>query len=227
MPRMIEEHIRVLEFYETRSYNAPDQLYKEEARVIEQWLESGACVLDAGCGWGRMFPLVLARGCVLVGLDLSLGVLKGAKTRFPSVPLERGDLTSLPFKDKSFDVVMSLYGPICHVVMAEAAAGEMRRVARERLLISVYNYILYLGGVGFRRMGVRCNPFTPLSAKSFFSHYGKIRDIKGIMPLTSNFAGRSALAALKSWFSRLLFVVLDIDQSLIKQANVPEARVHT
>jgi 2-polyprenyl-3-methyl-5-hydroxy-6-metoxy-1,4-benzoquinol methylase len=41
---------------------------------LKRWLDSlpaGALVLDMGCGVGRVFRLLLARGCAVTGVDIN------------------------------------------------------------------------------------------------------------------------------------------------------------
>jgi SAM-dependent methyltransferase len=62
-------------------------------------------VLDAPCGTGKYFAMVLASGRSLLGVDHSGGYLARAATRFPGVPTEKCDLQDLPYRDE-FDGVI-------------------------------------------------------------------------------------------------------------------------
>lgn len=68
-------------------------------------LPPGGRVLDAACGTGKYFPLVLASGRSLLGVDHSGGALAQAGTKFPHVPTEKHGLQDLPYRDE-FDGVM-------------------------------------------------------------------------------------------------------------------------
>ncbi|HJW61830.1 MAG TPA: class I SAM-dependent methyltransferase, partial [Actinomycetota bacterium] len=65
----------------------------------------GGTVLDAACGTGKYFAMVLDAGRRVVGTDQSTGML--ARARFPGVPLERVGLQELAF-DAEFDAVMCI-----------------------------------------------------------------------------------------------------------------------
>jgi SAM-dependent methyltransferase len=65
----------------------------------------GGTVLDAACGTGKYFAMVLESGRRVVGTDQSTGMLARARARFPAVPLERVGLQELAF-DAEFDAVM-------------------------------------------------------------------------------------------------------------------------
>jgi ubiquinone/menaquinone biosynthesis C-methylase UbiE len=67
----------------------------------------GGTVLDAACGTGKYFAMVLDAGRRVVGTDQSTGMLARARERFPGVPLERVGLQELAF-DAEFDAVMCI-----------------------------------------------------------------------------------------------------------------------
>ena len=75
-------------------------------------IRRGDSVLDVGCGTGVLAREALRRvgheGRV-VGLDLNEGMLAVAARTEPNVEWRRGDATSLPFEDATFDVVVSQF----------------------------------------------------------------------------------------------------------------------
>jgi SAM-dependent methyltransferase len=64
-------------------------------------------VLDAACGTGKYFGMVLESGRRVVGTDQSTGMLARARGRYPQVPLERVGLQELAFEGE-FDAVMCI-----------------------------------------------------------------------------------------------------------------------
>ncbi|MGH2653403.1 MAG: class I SAM-dependent methyltransferase [Actinomycetota bacterium] len=77
-------------------------------RFIERFLSSlpaGARVLDAACGTGKYFGMVLESGRSLLAVDHSAGHLARAREKLPDVPTERRDLQELPYREE-FDGVM-------------------------------------------------------------------------------------------------------------------------
>jgi len=62
-------------------------------------------VLDAACGTGKYFGMVLESGRSLLGVDHTQAYLARARAKFPDVPTEKLDLQELPF-DLEFDGVM-------------------------------------------------------------------------------------------------------------------------
>jgi SAM-dependent methyltransferase len=67
----------------------------------------GGRILDAACGPGRYFGLVLDAGRELVGTDQSAGMLARAKARYPEVLTERVGLQELAY-DAAFDAAMCI-----------------------------------------------------------------------------------------------------------------------
>lgn len=75
---------------------------------IERFLSSlpaGGRVLDAACGTGKYFGMVLDSGRSLLGVDHSAGHLARAREKFREVPTELRDLQDLPYREE-FDGVM-------------------------------------------------------------------------------------------------------------------------
>jgi ubiquinone/menaquinone biosynthesis C-methylase UbiE len=79
-------------------------------------INSNSIVLDGGVGTGRTIGPVLEMGAQLVGIDISRKMLEKAaeklneKTPIKSrVSLVQGDVTHLPFRPNSFDIVISVH----------------------------------------------------------------------------------------------------------------------
>jgi 2-polyprenyl-3-methyl-5-hydroxy-6-metoxy-1,4-benzoquinol methylase len=68
-------------------------------------LPSGGRVLDAACGTGKYFSMVLASGRRLLGVDHAGALLANAAAKFPQVPIEQRDLQELPYRGE-FDGVL-------------------------------------------------------------------------------------------------------------------------
>jgi SAM-dependent methyltransferase len=69
-----------------------------------QLLPPAGRVLDAACGTGKYFPMVLASGRSLLGVDHA-GAYLDPGTKFPQVPTEQHELQELPYEGE-FDGVL-------------------------------------------------------------------------------------------------------------------------
>jgi demethylmenaquinone methyltransferase/2-methoxy-6-polyprenyl-1,4-benzoquinol methylase len=65
-------------------------------------LSRGARVLDLACGTGDLCRTLADAGALPVGVDLSAGMLRAARTK---APLLRADAMHLPFPDATFDAL--------------------------------------------------------------------------------------------------------------------------
>jgi ubiquinone/menaquinone biosynthesis C-methylase UbiE len=94
-------------------------------------------VLDLGCGNGRNAMFFAKQGFSVAGIDVSAQAIDWAsewsRREGLEVDFRVGDVSSLPFADASFDVVVS-HGVLDHVPMqiAVKAAAEVARVLRPK-----------------------------------------------------------------------------------------------
>lgn len=70
-------------------------------------LPSRAHVLDAACGTGKYWPLLLRASHSLLGIDQSGGMLRRAQAKFPEVPTEKLGLQELSFQE-TFDGIVCI-----------------------------------------------------------------------------------------------------------------------
>ena len=59
-------------------------------------------ILDAACGTGKYWPMILASGRTVFGIDQSQGMLARAHEKFPDVSIEKVGLQEMAFRD-AFD----------------------------------------------------------------------------------------------------------------------------
>ncbi|HEX6845128.1 MAG TPA: methyltransferase domain-containing protein [Actinomycetota bacterium] len=98
-------------------------------RLIDTTPERGT-LLDAPCGTGPYFGIVLAAGRHVVGADQSAGMLARARTKHPQVRLEQVGLQELSY-DAEFDAAMCV-DAIEHVPPEEwpLVLANLRRAIR-------------------------------------------------------------------------------------------------
>jgi SAM-dependent methyltransferase len=59
-------------------------------------------ILDAACGTGKYWPMILASGRTVFGIDQSQGMLARAQEKFPDVPIEKVGLQEMRYRE-AFD----------------------------------------------------------------------------------------------------------------------------
>jgi SAM-dependent methyltransferase len=148
-------------------------------RLLE--LDRGARVLDLACGHGRIANRLAARGALLTGLDATPLFLERARAGAAEAGVEvhyvEGDMRSLPWRDDTFDAVISWFTSFGYF-----ADDENRRVLSEahrvlghggRLLIENNNLpellARWLPNVVVERDGNFCidnNTFDPATARA-------------------------------------------------------------
>ncbi|NBM16076.1 class I SAM-dependent methyltransferase [Streptomyces sp. GC420] len=135
---MTDDHTQVQAFFGSRAADwdrrFPDDGPVYAAAVAELGLRAGDTVLDAGCGTGRALPALreaVGPGGTVLGIDLTPEMLQAAvgagRDRYGR--LIEGDVTALPLRDASVDLVFGA-GLISHLPHPEADLRELARVVR-------------------------------------------------------------------------------------------------
>tara|TARA_B100001971_G_scaffold193641_1_gene198950 strand:+ start:127 stop:798 length:672 start_codon:yes stop_codon:yes gene_type:complete len=128
--------------------------------------------LDIGCGTGRNIPFFLEKCKRVEGMDYTPGMLKNAQQtfrEFKNVHLMIGDVQSLPFSDKAFDLV-GCFKVLPHVPGVDKSLKEISRVSRKGSTIFLEFYSPY----SFRRLLNR------------MPHYTKWHSVKNVTQLIKN-----------------------------------------
>ena len=125
--------------YDERAFYSliPPQRYwqRRRHRIAVLWARGTGRVLDAGCG----SSLIVQSLNNVVGMDYNYAKLRFLR-RY-EIPLVNGSAFALPFKDESFDCVISSQ-VIEHIPFDESLFSEMRRVLRTggRLILGTPDY---------------------------------------------------------------------------------------
>ena len=106
-------------------------------------LRAGQKVLDVATGSGNAALSAARRGCDAVGTDYVPALIERARERAAAERLparfEVGDCEAIAFPDRSFDVVISVFGSM-FAPDQERAAGELLRVCRPGGKIALANW---------------------------------------------------------------------------------------
>jgi len=95
----------------------------------------GETVLDVACGKGDLLARLRSVGRRVVGCDVAVSAGDRA-IAVAGLALCEGLVEQLPFADGAFDTVVSTH-TLEHVQHLQAALGELRRVARRRVIVVV------------------------------------------------------------------------------------------
>ena len=99
----------------------------------------GTRYLDVGCGSGLAAQIAAHRGAEVSGIDAADALLEIARARTPNGKFERGDLESLPFADKSFDVTTG-FNSFQYAGNPVVALTEARRVTKPGGYIAIVTW---------------------------------------------------------------------------------------
>lgn len=114
--------------------------YESELMLDLLKLASGEQVLDAGCGTGVFTLEILSSGAKVIGLDISLPMLRRAREKlavYPFYPVW-GDISKLPFREGIFNKVVSIT-VIEFIKDAKKCVAELFRVTKRGGVVAVAN----------------------------------------------------------------------------------------
>jgi ubiquinone/menaquinone biosynthesis C-methylase UbiE len=107
---------------------------KYESELILGFLKPapGETILDAGCGTGVFTRDIISAGSQVIGLDISFPMLRRAREKSGGVRFHPiwGDISTLPFREESFDKVVSVTA-LEFIAEAKSAVAELFRVAKK------------------------------------------------------------------------------------------------
>jgi SAM-dependent methyltransferase len=106
-------------------------------------VEAGSLVLDVATGSGNAAIAAARSGASVTGIDYVPTLLERARVRAAAegfdIEFADGDAEALPFRDASFDAVVSVLG-VMFTADQESAASELLRVARPGGTIALANW---------------------------------------------------------------------------------------
>jgi ubiquinone/menaquinone biosynthesis C-methylase UbiE len=103
----------------------------------------GMDVLDVACGTGNLAIPAAMTGASVVGIDIAPNLLDHARSRAAehglAIKFDQGDAESLPYEDRSFDLVVTMFGAM-FAPRPDIVAGELIRVCRPGGHIAMANW---------------------------------------------------------------------------------------
>jgi len=139
-----KQKIEVMQRYDTSAslYNmqySEEQKAKIESALKNIKLPKNCFLLDVGCGTGLLFPYVAKAANLVIGLDISKGMLKEAKKSlkdFRNVALLCGDADYLPLIDNSFNAVFAVT-LLQNMPNPLLTLNEMKRISKDDTILVV------------------------------------------------------------------------------------------
>ena len=114
-----------------------------ESFVDRLAIPSGAHVLDVACGTGNVAIPLARLGAVVTGVDIAPNLLEQARERAATeglqVRFDEGDAEQLPYRDASFDAVVSMFGAM-FAPRPELVASELARVLKPGGRLAMANW---------------------------------------------------------------------------------------
>ena len=113
----------------------PTQLF--QYYYIEPFLRKDHRVLDVACGTGYGSNWLKSKVDLVIGVDINETIIMYATKRYPGITFIKSNGKTLPFKDYSFDIIVSVE-TIEHVKDDQLFLKELHRVLRKggQLLIT-------------------------------------------------------------------------------------------
>jgi SAM-dependent methyltransferase len=146
-------------------------------------LHAGWRVLDVATGSGNAAIAAARHGCDVVGVDYVPSLLErgGARAEAEGLQVEllEGDAEALPFADRTFDAVLSVFGSMFAPDHARTAS-EMLRVARPGATIALASWTPegFIGQL-FRTVGAHVPPPAGVQSPLLWGTEAHLRELFG------------------------------------------------
>ena len=174
-----------IHYYDGRIYEQIIDPYFAKVRErINEFVPSGSKVLDIACGTGALCFSLAAKGCKVIGIELSLKMVERAKQKqkkekIKNIQFIHGDATRLEkFSSKAFDIAIVSFG--LHEMAQEERQKvllEMKRVAKRLLLVD------YAVPQPRRLAGITCRFKEIVAGWGHFSRFKEFYHLGGLNSL--------------------------------------------
>jgi SAM-dependent methyltransferase len=154
-----------------------------EAIISAVDVHAGERVLDIACGSGNAALVAARRHADVTGIDYVPALIERAKLRAQAegtkIDFRVGDAQELPFADRTFDVVVSVFG-VMFAPDQQRAARELARVTRSGGRIGVVSWMPEdFGGDFFRAHGKYLPPPPGVAPPVRWGNESAVRELFG------------------------------------------------
>lgn len=111
---------------------------ERQINFIKSHLKPKGLVLDLACGTGRHMIALSRIGFEMVGMDISINLLRLANKQNRLIHLVRGDIRFLPFKATAFSAVISMDTSLGYLPTEDddkTALIELRKVIKDNSIV--------------------------------------------------------------------------------------------
>lgn len=146
-------------------------------------LRSGSTVLDVAAGNGNATLAAARRFCDVTSTDYVPSLLESGRSRAQAeghaIRFQEADAENLPFKDASFDAVMSTFG-VMFTPNQDKAAGELARVCRPGGRIGLANWTpeSFVGQM-FKTIGKYIPPAPGVKSPALWGTKARLEELFG------------------------------------------------
>ncbi len=196
--------------YKKEFWEKADRAYEDacERRTLTKLLKKvprADTLLDAGCGFGRLFPTYQPFGDQILLMDYALNMLQQAKSELPkSVHYVSGNLMALPFQSETVNTVVSIR-TLHHVTRPEDFFSDVARILKPggAFIMEIPNQRHILNILRFLSGRLKQNPFskTPIRYRDAFINFNP----SAIYPLLQQAGFQIAAKRSTSFFRHRFF----------------------
>jgi ubiquinone/menaquinone biosynthesis C-methylase UbiE len=105
-----------------------------ELEYLENKLTRKDKILDLACGYGRLTIPLAKKGYKIEGIDISPNLIKAAKLNAKreklKINFKIGDMRSLPYDDKSFNVIICMWSAFIEIATPKDQIKALREMLR-------------------------------------------------------------------------------------------------
>jgi len=135
--KVMRHYDQSAEVYDTQYFE--EQEAKIGAAMNNLTLSRDSFILDVGCGTGLLFMHIAEKTKLVIGTDISKGLLEEAKKRaeaYKNVALIQADADNMPFSNKTFNAVFAIT-LLQNMPNPRTTLNEIKRVSKSNAKIVV------------------------------------------------------------------------------------------